>query len=491
MDIDLKGTTTDRDGGKWLPEIDGRAYKDAPRDFDRPGAGNAMRLLVRESRTNNAFDPLKFRTRLRAMLGLVESVGKDGGIQVRFDPRKKQLDYDEMPFGEVTRELWGAEFWAALRNPRTASHANSQMVRSLREAAAPITASAQQDVNAYSIYTGGLIEMKFHEGYDLPEFIAGKLFPSEPTQTNANRIIGEANMALPDRATGEGIEYPNQQVIPRWIFAPPRVKYGQKAALTREAVAFQLGGILMQQIQKGGMALGYLKEYLSAATAWGQNIAVGTPGFMAGYTVNTFAYDGQPNAGFNNTYQTAVPSSTSVYNYVNKFTGGTGLNSWTDLQTARGNLSLMREPETAFPIMARLKEVIVQPFTHDTALQVRHATGNLPAYGGGLAGGQPIVSGAIEAPQLAENSNLLVWASPIWQKVLLDAGVSQTNSNYYWLAGDLSKAFKWLSVWDARIIQANELSSSLVERDIVGEWVYSWYGVPVVFDPHYVLLQTN
>lgn len=481
-------TYKDGNGDNWLGTAQGKL--DGPADREAFGAGSAMRMLVRESRTNNAFDAEKFRRRLYGLFGLEEIRTEKGEFKTVFNPAKKQIGYEEVPIREVTRELLGGETLAALGNSRTGTRASQMLRIALREGAAPITASAQQDVNAWSVYTGGLIELKFKEGFEKPEYIATKVVTSEPTATNGNRIIGEASMNLPDGPTQEAEEYPNQTVAPRWIFAPKRVKYGQKAALTREAIAFGLGGILLAEVQKGGEALAYLKEYLLAATVWGVNIAAGTPGFMAGYTTNTYQYDGTPGTAPNPTYQTAAVAAPSLYNYVNQITGQAGLNSWTDLQTARGYLSMMREPETNFPILTSLDEVVVQPFTEDTAMNVRSATSTFPTYGGGLSDG-PTGSGATFAPQLQKNNNLRIWSSAIWQKVLLDSGVSLGNTNKYWLAGSIKRAFKWLSVWDERIVQANELSSSLVERDILSEWVYSWFGVPVVYEPRYVLLMTN
>lgn len=485
--MNLNGIRKDSNGDNWLSTA--QARMDGPADRERPAAMAGLRMLVRESKTNNAFDPEKFRARFYALLGWTRDPLTD---KLRFDPRTKSLDYSDMPIREATRELLGSDFVSSLGNERTGTTAAQKLRMVLREAAAPITASQQQDVNAYSIYTGGLIELKFKEGFEKPEFIASKVVMSEPTATNGNRIIGEASMNLPNGPTDEANEYPNQTVAPRWIFAPKRVKYGQKAALTREAIAFGLGGILMAEIEKGGTALGYLKEYLLAATVWGVDIKAGTPGFQTGYTVNTYQYDGTPSTVANSTYQTAAVAAPSLYNYVNKFTGSTGLNSWTDLQTARGNLSLMREPETGYPILTTLEDIVVQPFTEDTALNVRHATGTFPVAGSsGLTSATGQGGTATFAPQLERNNNLRIWSSAIWQKVLLDSGITQANSNDYWLAGSIKKAFKWLSVWDERIIQANELSSSLVERDILAEWVYSWFGVPVVYEPRYLILNTN
>lgn len=483
-------TTKDSHGDTWLTTAQGRL--DGPADREVFGAGASMRMLLRESRTNNAYDQEKFRTRLYGLLGL-ETVRDDKGeFKLVFNAAKKSIGYEHIPIREVTRELLGGETLASLGNPRTGTAAAQKLRMALREAAAPITASQQQDINAWSVYTGGLIELKYKEGYEKPEFIASKLVPREPTATNGNRIIGEASMNLPDGPTGEGIEYPNQTIAPRWIFAPARVKYGQKCALTREAIAFGLGGILMKEIEAGGTALGYLEDYLLWATIWGVNIIAGTPGFQTGYTVNTFQYDGTPSTAANATFQTTAGTGASaLYNYVNKFTGSTGLNSWTDLQTARGYLSYMREPETGYPILAGLKEVVVQPGTHDTALNVRSATSTFPVYGNAGIASTAAPGGAYFAPQITENNQLKVISSPISQKVLTDSGISTANSLDYWLAGDIGKAFKWLSVWENRIIQANDMSSSLVERDILAEYVYSWFGVPVVYDPHYLLLYTN
>lgn len=472
---------------QWIPAATGE--QDGEADRYCATAAHDIRLLVRESRTANAFDAEKFRRRMRSMMGLVEvSTGK-GKFKTVFDPSKKKIGYEELPLREVSNELLGADFVSALGNERTGSLAAKKLsgMLSLRESVDPTSASSQQDVNAYSIYVGGLVELKFHEGYDQPDHIGTALVPTEPTQVRQQRIIGEASMNLPDGPTGEKEEYPNQTVVPRWVNRPPVIKYGQKAGLTREAVSFGLGGILLKEIEAGGKALGYLREYLTAATVQGVDIPVGTPGFMAGYTVNTFQYSIEPSTVYNATFQT---SASGLYNYVNKFTGSTGLQTWLQLQTARGKLALMREPETNFPIKTVLEDAIVAPGLEDSARNALHATQVFPVYGAsGLQSSS--AGGGTLAPNPSGNAAIRLWSSAIWNKQLVDSGVSQSNADLYYYLGSVKRAVKWFAVWDTRIIQANALSSDLVERDIVGEWVYSWFGVPAVMDPHYLLEWTN
>lgn len=471
-------------------ELPGVSCEGGTRDRAAPGAGRGMRIFLKESRTNNAYDPEKFRANWRKALGLREVRDERGRVRTIYDPKEQKVWYDEFPIHEASRELLTGDFVDSLGNDKISGHGSMM----LREAMAPVTASSQQDVNAYSIYIGGLIEQKFLQGYQLPDFWARDAVHTETTSVREQRITCQSNMSLPDKDTKEGVEYQNNGVVPRWIIRPPVIKYGQKASLTKEAVVFGLGGELLSAIEGGGKSLGYLEEYLIAATVMGKDIIAGTAGFMDGYTVNTYKYNAQPSDSPNATYQTAAGTGSSAkYNYVNKFSG-TPLVSYQELAKARYQLSLMREPETNYPILANAKDLVVMPRYVDQTWAILHSTQIGPVFGSsgtttaGTLGSQGGLQFSSPPPS---NASLTLRSSAIWAKVLTDAGVTQANADLYWHIGDLKAAFGWAEVWPTKVQQANVLSTELVSADIVGLWVYSWFGCPYVRDARFNLQYTN
>jgi hypothetical protein len=128
----------------------------------------------------------------------------------------------------------------------------------------------------------------------------------------------------------------------------------------------------------------------------------------------------------------------------------------------------------------------VSPNSEYNARNVIHATQVLPFSNAGTV---DFPTAGTFAPNPIPTVKL--YASPIWNKVLVDSGISQANADIYWYAGDVRRAFVWREVWPMSVVQANPLSTEMLQSDIVNAFYSSWYGVPVVRDPRYVINSTN
>ena len=156
-----------------------------------------------------------------------------------------------------------------------------------------------------------------------------------------------------------------------------------------------------------------------------------------------------------------------------------------NFQTVQAKLNLMQEFETGYPILAPLRGVIVSPNALYNAKVIINSTQVLSTTGtSGLAG--------VGAGTFAGNPvpNVAMYSSPIWNKQLVDSGVSGQR-DIRWYGGAFKKAFVWREVWPLSVVQANPLSTEMLQSDIVNAWYASWYGVPVVRDPHYAIASTN
>ena len=435
-----------------------------------------LRKLIKEVGADN------YRAKLREMLGVEIKHNPEGTFPAKYNAAKAQIGADEFSIRDLVEEFLGQGMVGGLANEKTAD----KQAMILREALAPVTASNFVDINAFNQTIGGLVEVRILQGYQLPAFISNDLFETMPTRVNGGKLIGIPNVQLPDGPTQEGQEYPNQGLTERWVIAQPNVKYAQKLSLTREAVVYDLSGELLSTAESIGQSLGYLKEYWCAAVAQGTDIIAATPGFLAGRTANTFIYKDVATATPNATYQTTAGTGASAkYNYVNKFANA--LVDWQNVQRVQAKLNLMREFETGYPILAELNEAVFSPNSEYNARAVIHATQILPFP---LSSGSTTGAGGTYAPNPIPQ-RLKIYSSPIWNKQLVDAGVSQSNADTYWFAGDFKKSFVWREVWPMSVVQANPLSTEMLQSDIVNAWYASWYGVPCIRDPHYVVNSTN
>jgi hypothetical protein len=437
--------------------------------------GRNVRALIKDSGN----DLFKYRARLREMLGVRVKDNPNGRFP--FDLRESEavISHEEFSIRDLYSEFLGRDYVDGLLNPKNDGDIP------LREAINPVLSTNFQNISAVNQTIGGLIEQRTLAGFLLPEYIADRVFETQPTKVNGGKLIGIPNVQLSDGFTPEGQEHSEMGQTERWAIAPANKKKTKKLALTKEAVAYDLTGELMGQGESMGKTLGYEKEYWCAGVAMGIDFPAATPGFIAGLTNNTYIYKGQPTDTPNATYQTAAGTGTSAkYNFINKFTNV--MADFANFQAVQAKLNLMREFETGYPIVANMADVMVSPNVEYQAKSVINATQVLNTTGGsGLSG----VGKGTFAGNPIPNVNLM--SSVIWNKLLVDSGVSQTNADIRWWAGEFRKAFVWREVWPMAVLQANPTSTEMLDKQIVNAWFASWYGTPCVRDPHYIVESTE
>lgn len=463
--------------------------KGAKSDAPRPGAGRQFRMLIAEAKKESARTqlPVEFtlRSLWRGLLGLRDYRKDDGTYVTKFERDKAKVYYEDLPIRDVARELLGGDFVTGLINPKIGLE-NAALLRDamqVRDGLAPVTASSQQDGNLWSVYIGGLYEAKFLEGYTSPEFIGRELVMWDTTNAREQRIPTTARVPPTNRSVNEGKEFPNVGAQPRWIVRPPVFKRGGKCSLTREAMVYGLGGTLMSSLQDSGYSLGYIQEYMLAAYIQGQAIPVGNWLFADGLTVANYIYNQEPGSTGQPAYQAAAQTGANVmYNYANLETGSSGLQTYLQLQEARGQLSLVSEYETKYRIKASLDMVKVSMFSVDNAFIVKHATSVVPVAPGFATSGTPAMTFSINPDG---NSKLQVVASPIWDQQLLDAGLAQSDVNNLWLAGNFKKMFAYASVYDTELVPMDPQSASMVSTGTVWGAAFSFIGTPYNREPRY------
>jgi hypothetical protein len=438
--------------------------------------GRNVRALIKDS----GGDLGRYRQRLRELLGVKVKDNANGRFPFQLRESEASISHDEFSVRELAYEFLGRDYVEGLGNEKGGEEIP------LREAVNPVLSSNFQNINAFNQTIGGLIEQRVLAGFLLPEYIAEQIFETMPTKVNGGKLIGIPNVQLSPGFTPEGQEHSEMGLTERWVIAPSNKKKTKKLALTKEAVAYDLTGELMSQGESMGKTLGYEKEYWCAGVAQGVDFIAGTPGFVEGLTNNTFIYKGQPTDTPNATYQTAAGTGTSAkYNFVNSLTNS--LTDYKSFQVVQNKLNLMREYETGYPILTRLSDVLVSPNSVYNAKVVIHSSQVLNTTGtSGLSGSAGV---GTFAGNPIPNVNLI--SSQIWNKVLVDSGVSQTNADIRWWAGEFKKAFVWREVWPMAVLQANPTSTDLIDKQIVNAWFASWYGTPMVRDPHYVVESTE
>lgn len=427
----------------------------------------------------NALRDGSFKAHLRDLLGVKMKDNPDGRFPFKLVESEAQIHHEEFSIRDLYSEFIGRDVIDGLLNPKNGDDTQ------LREALDPVLSTNFQNINAVNATIGGLVEQRVLAGFTLPEFIADQVFETMPTSVNGGKLIGLPNITPSDGFTGEGEEHSQAGQSERWVIAPANKKKTRKLGLTREAVAYDLTGQLMSDGESMGKTLAYEKDYWCGGVAMGIDFIAGTPGFVAGLINNTYIYKGQPTDSPNATYQTAAGTGTSAkYNYINKFQNV--LADYKNFQAVQAKLNLMREFETGFPITAKLKDVLVSPNSEYNARLVIHSTQVLNTTGtSGLSG---VGVGTFAANPVP---NVRILSSNIWNKLLVDSGVSQTNADIRWWAGDLKAGLVWREVWPMQVLPGNPSSLEMLDRQIVAAWFGSWYGTPMVRSPYNIIESTE
>ncbi len=445
--------------------------------------GRHIKALVRESGPN-------FKNDLRALLGIkVKGRNIAGGDALELC--ESRWNPEEFSIANLADELLGQEFTDGLTNAKL-SAGNMQ---ELREAIPAQGASSLQDINAFSATVGGLLERKMMEGYGQVTPISQHLFRMDNgvTVQEGQKYYCLTNLAGPLRPTHEGLELPNVAPQPRWVWRPPTTKYGGQVSCTREAMIAADGtGLALQNASSLGYSVAYWEEYWCSVVFQGINVPAGKElnGFADGIDGRTYQYKTADNTaapGAHGTYQTAAQTGANIqYNYVNQATQT--IVDFTSIQAIGAKLALMTEFETGRRIpFERVEQIVVAPAKRMNAEVIAHATQVLPFSPG------TSTSAVLGGGTYAKNpvNGLEVLSSSIYNKSLVDSGISQANADVYATAGSGRKAFVKAVMWPFSSQMVNPLAYGMVTSEIAFCMAGSVRMVPFVEEPRYVFQCTN
>lgn len=344
----------------------------------------------------------------------------------------------------------------------------------LLQEAGSIDPTAFIDINLYSILTGGLVQARILEMYEQPEFIGTDLVETRPTNLNGEKMIGVSSIGDADTPRNPGQPHDRVDFGQRFVTTQPTTEQAKAVDVTREAVFYDLTGQVLEAAGGVGHWLAYRQEKL---------ILQGILG-----VTNTYNYKGN---GFN-TYSATAPTP---QNWINKFSNP--LNNWHSFDKVLQLFSQMTDPETGAEILVSPKDVLVMPANHLTStLILKGPMAQLRSSPNGPGGtfATDVQEGV--NPLIAAGLNLGVYASAIARNVAIAAsplglGLSPTNADIYWWAGDFKKAFAWMENWPLRVTQASPNDYVMQDRGLIVSYFSNWRGVFAVKEPRYVVVSTN
>lgn len=291
-------------------------------------------------------------------------------------------------------------------------------------------------------------------GYKAPTMVGDQLVTVMPSIIHGDEKIAGVTEPLgeADEVT-EGMQYPEMGLGEDWINTGAGVKRGNILSITRESIAMDRTGMLMEQARRIGERVALKRENAILDMVLG--------------VTNPFSWKGTA-------YNTYLTSG----GWVNDATGQELLD-WTSIEAvdvALSDITCPFQTDSNEPVPYTMKDLLVMPYKKYTASRILNAT-QVRAVGTNTT--NTTVS-ASPVPQL----NLIV--SALAKQRLVASGVSSSNANQYWLAGDFKEAFGYKENWPLRMEQQADTSESAFNRDVVARFKGSEKGVPFIRQPRAV-----
>lgn len=296
----------------------------------------------------------------------------------------------------------------------------------------------------FSNITGQIVYNAVMEAFTSEEFVFSPLVRTVTTEFNGEKIAGIARMGDRAEVVGEGLPYPKVGVSEDYIETPATTKRGLIVPLTKEAIAFDRTGLVIQRCSEVGEFLGLNKEKRIIDCIIDENV-----------TAHRYKWRGTIYA----TYQTSTPWDNT--------TASATLADWTDIDEALQTLDAIVDPNTGEPILNSAKDMIV---TRQNLAKARYILSATEIRVGDGA--------SVTTQTLSQNpvANMLTVRS----SALLAARMATDTT---WYVGDIRKAFAYMQNWPITTVQAPANSTDEFERDIVMQWKASERGATSTWEP--------
>lgn len=418
--------------------------------------------------------PYRFVSNVFQSLGLTN--GKDlrsrhkdrAGNQILKESRDpsgnpiERLCPEDFSLRDLAESIIG-EDWADRLNAdsiRRVSLMESAGVNLLEAGTGAIDPSAFANINAFTAVVAGLLEVKVLEAWKNPAFIADQLMPAEPTKMfDGRKVIGATRIG--DQAEERLPLMPTKrvQVGERWITQPRTVEHALSAEVSQEAVYLDMTGEVLSNASDVGTWLGYRHELRCI------DLFIGV--------TNSYSYKGT-------SYNTYLTASTWDNDFSNE------LLHWTDIEEVEIKFRDMVDPETNTRVLIQPNTILVNQGKLHTANAILGATN--VQYRDATTSAHNIR----EFPNPIKGYTVL--SSPLVYQRCRDTdglNLSAANAEKYWWVFEKGKAFKYAQNWPLRVQQAAPNQADMIDRGVVLYIKADERGIPMVYEPRFVVRCKN
>lgn len=328
----------------------------------------------------------------------------------------------------------------------------------LREEVDPVNSTAFTNISNQIVLDGVL------EGFDSPEFVLPKLVTEETSRRDGGRFGGIVPSVDEAPIIEEGGEYPDAKIGEDYIDLPRSVKRGLKIGITREAIAFDQTGDLIEAARMVGYNVGLSKEIRGLRAVLG----MWNPYVKRGVAEDTYVAAGNRT---NVVYSNALTDYTSFEKAMLAFA------DLKDVNTGRPIVVMPRQLIVSEHMLWRVRNIM-------SATEIRQTTGNLVTLSG-----NPV-------PQMEVISSK--WIHHVLTTATLDPHKNNAAVSAYadavakalWFMGDFKRAFRYRTIFPLAVEQASSTDAAFY-RDIVAEFKAGERGVAWVYKPEHTQMNTD
>lgn len=329
----------------------------------------------------------------------------------------------------------------------------------LREEVDPVNSTVFTNISNRIILDG------VKDGFADPEFIGSKMVTEETSRRDGGRFGAIVPPYEEAKEIEEGGEYPDAKMGEDYWDLPYSKKVGQKIGITREAIAFDQTGDLIEAARRVGYNVGLAKELRTLRVVLG----IWNPYSRKGVQAATFISSG-PRAN--------IVTSNDLVDY-------------TDVETAVNKFVDMTDENTGRPIVVMPKQMLVAPHKVITARTIMNAiqvmrksdSGNLETTFTNPIGDMEILSSQWALWVLQQATiDKYTGAAPGTAYTPLDAAHAKAT----WWVGDFKRAYRYRTIFPLAVEQATGTDAAFY-RDIVAEFKAGERGIAWVYRPQYVV----
>lgn len=301
--------------------------------------------------------------------------------------------------------------------------------------------------------------------FDNPGFIGDSLMRKITTNfLDGEKLPGMSNIGDTAETIGENKPYPLVGFGETFIETPRTDKNGMIVEISKEAVIADRTGMILQQANTIGEALGIKKEKRQLDTALGLTTSYSRNGGAAQATYG----DTHTNGSFDN-----LSASTALVDY-------------TDIEVVLLLFDGLADLETGEPVVLGPTAQLVCPSDLMltarriiNATEVRTGSDSGPGTAPLFVSGNPLQGFGLDGPQA-----MFTVASNQFVK-------DRTSSASTWFYGDFMKAFAYMEVWPITVVQAPANNEKEFTNDTVARYKVSERGTPAVIRPWHVVKCTG